>query len=284
MNFWDILEVILSILFLITLTSSIVMLIKVKNEKKIKIFLGYIAEIFFISIFTAFLKTEIVSTAVNDIGLLVCSVLTLFEIKKIFENEKEEQTAPFEPKTYSAASTTAKKFLPVLTIIPFVFGVIFLVFSKIDADKTKEKYKDINGPTNYELNTLTEDDFSTKPYNYLTVGSKHFGKGDATFRDKSEDDEFTEDSDIVTFIANELYGIKIIQETKTDSDTVILDIKNKHKAGNCKIVILVNNKIHKELMLNSKETVTIENANNKLIEVVVAGEEANIELEISREY
>ena len=290
MNFIVFLELILSILFLITLISSIVMLIKVKNKKKIKIFFGYIAEIIFISLFTTFLKTEIISTAVNVIGLLVCSVLTLLDIKKIFDSEKGKNNVPntspyvayvpnepnlitpyngtpyYNETPYPTTSTPvkAKKSFPILVVIPIICIIAFIIVIVVQSNKMMKLYADTNGPTNYELNTITEDDFLITSFS-TTFNSKLFNTGNTT-----------------TYSVKKLYGIKTIYETKSDDDTVVLDINSEVTLGNCEIAVIVDKKIYKVLEANTSDIITIKNANNKLIEVVVAGEEACIELEVTR--
>ena len=75
-------------------------------------------------------------------------------------------------------------------------------------------------------------------------------------------------------------GYREILKLESKSNTIVIDSTSSVASGNFKMFILIDNEYYKDLNINGTDSITIENANGKVITLYIIGEDANINFEI----
>lgn len=168
-------------------------------------------------------------------------------------------------------------FLPILIIVIIVLLLALLIGALLFYSNSKT-IEDTNGINNYELQCL-EDNVLVKAENsFVASNEEHGNYGERTFVSRNG----IADYDKVVYRADDASGVKVLQATKSKTETLELNIKNYVFSGNCKIVIVIDEKIYQEVELNTETNITINDILNREVFVVVGCESASIDIEISR--
>ena len=259
--------------FVITILT--IRLAKEKQQKKLAKMISFIPVIaLFLSVLINSIlgKTGVITVIIFYIVFALATVILIF-IQKYLLKINDETSVVVHPTTKKVKS----KVFVVLAIYSILLSIIIVVMLFIAESKVID---DTNGIENFALQTIS-DDMLRKAENTFTASKvEHGNYGEKTYVSRNAVADF----DRVAYCAETSSGVQVLQATKSLSDTLKLTIKNSIVSGNCKIVVVVENEIYKEIELNSETTLTIENVLNKEIFVVIGCESAKVDIEILREF
>ena len=171
-----------------------------------------------------------------------------------------------------------KKFLPFLIIVPIIWGIFtFVYFQNIFGDDSMEKYVDTNGSDNYSLQNIDET---------LMIGGNHYRASMPhieTSGNSSGMAEYEEcDYDSVVHSSAIFNGVLVAQATKVVDGVVEFTVENTINQGNARITLIVDGIILHDFEINNTTTYTLKNADGKEALIVFAGEDADMEISITR--
>lgn len=148
----------------------------------------------------------------------------------------------------------------------------------IEIFKFESEIPDTNGPDNYSLATLTEDDVLSD-YGSRMLMSSHSKKGSETsVKGVYQDD----DKDEVCVSAKIFDGVYTAQATKINTDKLMFNISSVVESGNFAIYILIDGEIYCQADINCETQVKLENIKDKLVLIKIVGEAANFEFCVTR--
>ncbi len=267
------LDIIFKIVFLIMLVTTFVNVIIINKTNKNRTVVFPI--IFCCSTYIVFLilnspyKSNI--SVVSSIVFMLILSGVMFVISFAFIKEKYEHNKV----TLSGVGIKIPKklFLPLVIGLIIVSMVVF--FPNLDLN-----IKDTNGENDFSLCEITLKDMievSVTPSQYMTStaydGEKSFVSG--LYED--------EDYDIVKYKAKSLSGTLVLNSTKINSDSFSISLKNTIVSGNCRIIVTIDGEYYDDFQLNDDYTMIFENIKNKEVLVIIAGESAECEIELSRQ-
>ena len=144
------------------------------------------------------------------------------------------------------------------------------------------KFVDTNGPDNFELIEITRDDIlkSSGSYRSAMASGSHSGSHSNFIGYKFRDQDY----DNVSKSFEKLNGILILQATKTSKNELTLNINSSIESGNAEIVILIDSEYYCSVDVNQSQYITLRDISNKEVVVKLAGEDAKINVNISRKY
>ena len=197
------------------------------------------------------------------------------------DKQKKEEQPPVEKKKISK-----KFYLIIIGVVSVAFTVAFCFtalpfFIEGIIDARNMKIEDTNGENDYSLNTITREQLinSTESsimfYGELKEGNQSLITDDTMLEDV--------DYDTVYFESGRFNGVTIVQATKTDKDSIKFDINATLEKGNAEIAIIVDNEYYCNVEINKQSEIVLENINNKTILLKVAGESADIRIEVQRQ-
>ncbi len=145
----------------------------------------------------------------------------------------------------------------------------------------KRVIEDTNGPDDYSLNTLTVNDVKiSEKDSFSSFMSSSSYSGDKTkIKNKNL---IAADYDKAIESAQSFSGILTINATLTDQDTVTFSVNSSVESGNFAIFIFIDGNYHSEIEINSKQTITLQNISGKTVCIKIAGEDANMRIELTR--
>ncbi len=142
-----------------------------------------------------------------------------------------------------------------------------------------EHIEDTNGPDDYSLCQLTMDDLLAEGYSSNSFGSSTMKSGAATdVSGKLRDCDYTK----CTFRVKKFSGIRVLHATKTETDTLTLNIRAQVESGNLEVVILIDGSYYAHVPVNIYKTIMLENIAGKLVVVKIAGESAAVDITVER--
>lgn len=204
-------------------------------------------------------------------------LLVKFQCECIKSNEK------IINKSFKKHSLDNKKIkstiLSVLFIVLLCVGG-FVLLSRTFNERTIE---DTNGADVFDLNTITIEEILNVKNNSImrlipTIGYE--GK-----QTNIIDDDYEEcDYDHVILKTRSFSGIKTAQATFLSVDTLQLEVTSNITSGNFEIVVIVDGEYYANMEINKTSTLTLDNVANKVVLVKIAGEDADMDIEITRKY
>ena len=142
-----------------------------------------------------------------------------------------------------------------------------------------EHIADTNGPDDYSLCQLTMDDILADRHSAYGSAAWYKKIGRATdVSGKLQDYDYTK----CTYRAKKFSGVMAVHATKTNADTLTLQIQTKVTSGNLEVVILVDGQYYAKVPINSNQTIILENISGKLVVVKMAGESAALDITVER--
>ena len=174
-----------------------------------------------------------------------------------------------------------KESVIILCVVLFlVVFILWRVLSTVLYHKNNS-ITDINGDTDFSLNTLTQEDILSERYGYTMYASGTRSEGAGTNVGYEWEDE---DRDFRSMSAKSFSGVTVLQATLTDSPKLILDIIGNVDSGNFRMVITVDGVYYDDVEINQTVHLEIDNIQNKLVLIKLAGESASFHAEVSRSY
>lgn len=177
---------------------------------------------------------------------------------------------------------SAKKESIIILCIVLLLGcfILWRVLSVV-RNHDKSSIADTNGELDFSLNTLTQEDILSERYGYTMFGSGTRSEGSRTNVGYEWGDE---DRDFRSMSAKSFSGVTVLQATQTDSENLILDITGKVDSGNFRMVITVDGIYYDDIEINQTVHIELNNIQNKLVLIKIAGESASFHAEVSRSY
>ena len=167
-----------------------------------------------------------------------------------------------------------------------IFICIFILFSLCSCslliNKFKVETKDLNGEDNFSLAVLTDEDICAENNVCYCVLFGLNASGSKSF----ENEDYLHDGDTVeASAATPLSGVSLLQLTYGTSETITFTVECARTKGNVRIVLLDENlDIIHDFSVTEKSSYTVNNAKGKEFEIRVAGESAEFNVTISREF
>lgn len=144
-----------------------------------------------------------------------------------------------------------------------VLNVLFLVVLMLMLSGCVKHVEDTNGPDNYEIQTFTDEEITSKRKSYITVGSVQ-----NVVNNKN------------TFKALKFTGIYELKKVDASNQSLTFFIVSECTSGNFRIVIVHDNAIIHDVKINDTESIILNNCNGKY-SLVIVGESAKMNIEYS---
>ena len=172
-----------------------------------------------------------------------------------------------------------KDILIVVLICAAVIGFIVWRLLSVVFYHRNNSLTDLNGATDFSLTTLTLENILDEWYGYTMFASGSYGEGNSTNVDHEWEDE---DRDSRSMHAQSFSGVTVLQATKTDRETLTMDITSTVESGNFRIVITVDSAYYCDVEINETTQVVLKDVQNKTVLIKLAGESAKFRAEVSR--
>ena len=140
-----------------------------------------------------------------------------------------------------------------------IITISILMICFMTSCKSFKQIKDTNGPDDYTLNTITDEDI-IKGFNSVSIGSIDSSK-----------------NNVYNLKVNKFSGVNRIYKKDFKDKTITLEITSKVESGNFKIAIVVDDKIVETIPANTTKTVVTEVTKGNY-SIRVAGEETKFTL------
>lgn len=178
----------------------------------------------------------------------------------------------------NATNISNRKTISVKFIVCIGLVAVLVVITSIISG-VNSTIKDTNGANNYNLNEITLDDIIN-----LSVTPRQFFTSITFDGDKSLVTGYYEDVDFdfIKYSVKSLSGTLVLNATKVDEENLTLKVNSKVYSGNCRIIVTMDDEYYDEFELNKSDTMTIRNAKDKDILVIVAGEDTECEILLTR--
>lgn len=178
--------------------------------------------------------------------------------------------------------TSAKNIFDVLYISLGGIAIIILLILLIVLLWTPEPLEDLNG-ADTSLAVLTRDEVLSGSNGWeAQFVSDELNGGQTNVSKKQKADAY--DFDQCSFKCKMINGVKTMQITNIDSNTLTLSIESVLESGNLEIFILINNSFYEEVPVGQKYTTTLEGISGKDVEVRFAAEGAKMSINVIRDY
>ena len=165
--------------------------------------------------------------------------------------------------------------IPVVVIVAILIAVIISLTSESD-------FIDTNGPENFALTEITQDDILSKDNNCRSSvrEASHSGRHTNIIGTRLRDCDY----DYISKSFGKIHGVMILQATKISENTLTLNINSSVESGNAEIVIVVDGEYYCSVDVNQHQSITLQNVSNKEVIVKLAGEEAKMKIDVTRVY
>lgn len=263
-----------STIFIVFVTMGVIK----KHKPKSAVEWGRLMLTFFGGFIVAYLFSNYVLTGQNTVLNIVVEGLILFVANLLFvaQQYKCEQN----PDEQGERKNFNKFTYVILFAIPLVIALIF-VGAKIS--QSLSLHADYTIPDmsvgSTSLAVITEDDIinSSRKLTMLSFSENFEGAQTNVTGDLAK-----YDYDISSFSASEISGVRTMQATLTDSDSLTLTIMSINEKGNMEIFILVDGVIHSRVPINDEVSVTLEGISGKTVVVRFGAESAKGKVKVTR--
>ena len=278
-----------------TAVISIITMIELKRFKVNFIAWMKFALIFFGSGIIVFILNEFIMTGQYPVLNVIASTAILGLANWMFVDlqykcmviAKERATQVMEEHSTgkNVLSDKQKRIVKLVAIwvIPLIVMVVFVSWKLTDLMQyhRDNTIADVNGESDFSLNTLTQEDILAEWYGYTMYASGASGDGNSTDVDSEWEDE---DYDRRSMSVGSFSGVTVLQATKTDRESLTLDITSTVESGNFRIVITVDGAYYCDVEINKTTQVVLNDIQNKTVLIKLAGESAKFRAEVSRTY
>ncbi len=165
--------------------------------------------------------------------------------------------------------------IPTIIFLALVIGLIIIFLPSSD-------FVDTNGPDNFALIELTEEDILKSDNNYRASFKSIKRAGEHTYVVGTKFREY--DRDHINASYGTIHGVTILQATKIFDNTLTLNIQSSVEKGNAEIFITVDGEYYCSIPANQNQSIILEDISGKEIIVKLAGEDAKLKVDIVRTY
>ena len=165
--------------------------------------------------------------------------------------------------------------------IPVVVAIL-VAFAVIISLASESKFVDTNGPGNFALTEITQDDILSKNHGYRSfmASERHSGFHTNIIGTRYRDYDY----DYISRSFGNIHGIVILQATKISGNTLTLNINSSIESGNAEIAILIDGEYYCSVDVNQDQSITLQDISNKEVIVKLAGEGAKMKIDVTRVY
>lgn len=215
-------------------------------------------------------QSQILNIIVQGLILFIANLFFVVQQYKCEQNPDEQgERKSFNKLTY----------IPVFAI-PLVVALVFVGIKVSQSLSLHSDYTipDTNG-ANTALAVITEDDIinSSRPLTMLAFSENFEGAQTNVTGDLAD-----YDYDASSFSASSISGIRTMQATLTDSDSLTLTIMSIKEEGNMEIFILIDGVIHSRVPINDEVSVTLDDISGKTVVVRFGAESAKGKVSVTR--
>ena len=140
-------------------------------------------------------------------------------------------------------------------------------------------YEDINGTENTALAIIAHDEFVATKSHYSARGISEKRTGDrSNVSGDLKDLDYSES----LYAVESFNGIKTLQATKTDSDSLTLDFRTTLLAGNLEIIVLIDDSYYCHVEPSGEQSISIAGIAGKTVVIKIAGESAKFSFYVQR--
>lgn len=242
---------------------------KIANEKnknyinKIFLFFPIVAVILYALLVRNF--TQLNKIVIFYIASVMCNIVLM-----LFQNRLLGLVSDNTNTFFKQISSNKR-----IIIVMILFALLVISLCVRAASKQIE---DTNGIDNFSLQTISNSDFCNMKVSSVADSVSHSTKGERTGVSKHGD----ADGDDIYYSSKKCSGTIVLQSTKVLTDTVTITVDSEIMSGNCRLVVVKNNEIYKEIELNKTNTIIIENAKDEEMFLFMGCESAEVKVEISR--
>lgn len=263
-----------STIFIVFVTMGVIK----KHKPKSAVEWGRLMLTFFGGFIAAYLFSNYVLTGQNTVFNIVVEGLILFVANLLFV--EQQYKCEQNPDEQGERKNFNKFTYVILFAIPLVIALVF-VGAKIS--QSLSLHADYTIPDmsvgSTSLAVITEDDIINSS-RQLTMFS--FSENFEGAQTNVTGDLAKYDYDISSFSASEISGVRTMQATLTDSDSLTLTIMSINEKGNMEIFILVDGVIHSRVPINDEVSVTLEGISGKTVVVRFGAESAKGKVKVTR--
>ncbi len=233
---------------------------------------------FFGGFIAAFLFSNYILTGQSQILNIIVQGLILFIANLLFvaQQYKCEQN----PDGENGQKNFNKLTYVVLFAIPLVFALIFVGVKISQSLSLHSDYTivDTNG-ADTALAVITEDEIinSSRRLTMLAFSENFEGARTSVTGDLAD-----YDYDTSSFSASAISGIRTMQATLTESDSLTLTVMSILEEGNMEIFILVDGAVHSKIPINDEISVTLDDIGGKTVVVRFGAESAKGRVSVTR--
>lgn len=144
-----------------------------------------------------------------------------------------------------------------------------------------QEVEDLNGPDDHSLTSITLEEIISTTGDYTAImSSTSSSRGDTGVEGRLRD----YDCDDCRFQCRSISGIRTLQATVAQSDTLTLEFDITLTAGNLEIVILIDGEYHCHVDIDGPQTVVLEDVAGKTVVVRMGAEDAEVEVSVRRSW
>ena len=247
----------------------------IKKNRSNALLWVYLALIMSISVMLVIFWNVVIMTGQNPILNIIASgallaIANYLCIKLQIKSEKEKDSPQPKAKVILGSIGLSILGLAVSIGLALLMGVL----------QSSADIADLNGE-NTALAIITEDEIATVQSDWSSSWSSIGLYGEHTNVSK-ENDEY--DYDKCSYSTKKINGIKTIQITNLETDTLILNVASVLESGNLEIFIIIDGKIYEKVPVGQSYTITLNNIANKDVIVRLGAESAKMSIVVTREY
>ncbi len=215
-------------------------------------------------------QNPVLSIISEGLILFIANLLFVAQQNKCEQNPVEES----DPKR-AKMSTFVVVFAIPLVLAMILVGMKISQMLSLHSDYT---IADTNGAES-SLAVITEDEIinSSRKLTMLAFSENFEGAQTNVTGDLAD-----YDYDTSSFAASAISGIRTMQATLTDRDTLTLTVSSSIEEGNMEIFILIDGEIHSKIPINDEISVTLDDIGGKTVVVRFGAESAKADVTVTR--
>lgn len=237
----------------------------------LKVVLIFFASMLVASFVSTFLMTGqhmLLTLIVNTLILAIPNLLYV-DIQSRCTSQTLEQSKPASKKPILIGGIVLSAVMSAVVLGVFIYSLVTPGYT----------VEDINGVEDSSLAVITLEEIVSKKEYYSSKKVSYGTDGDDSDITGNLDQY---DYDECRYTVALFSGIKIIQATKTDSDTLTLKFSTERQSGNLEIVVIVDGEYYCHVDATGTQSVTLAGVSGKTILVKVAGESAQFKITVDR--
>ena len=172
-----------------------------------------------------------------------------------------------------------KKAVFILPVLPIIVGLCFSIYIRQQfASIDFEEYVDTNGEDDFSLQSIDESSIITMNSFCTARKNDSVTSGKKTGTSSYQSDDY----DNIEYLCLDMHGVDVVQATKVSKNEMQFIVESTINKGNCRISLVSEGNILYDFGINCISTYTLKNAQGKEVFIMLAGEDADAEITVSR--